>query len=133
VKTLLVAVREEDRQEAAAIAGHEFRVYLASTIKEAISITASADLDGIICGAHLNEGTMFDFVQLVRSHPKTAALPVVVVRAKAGRLNQESYKAIELACAEKGVPYIDAVELVELLGEDAGYAELRRRIHGFVP
>jgi hypothetical protein len=128
MKTLLVAVQAEDRQQAAVIAAHEFRVYIASTAKEAVAMLPAKGLDGVVCGVHFNDGDPFSFFQQVRAHPGGSSLPFIVVKGADGRLHPQSYVAVEMACTQEQIPYLDAGMLVQQHGIEAGYAELRRRI-----
>lgn len=130
MKTLLVAVRAEDRDQASVIAAHEFRIYLASSAREALSMLGAAGIDGIVCGLHFNDGDPFSFLHQVRSHPHGASLPFIVVKAsEGGRLHSESYAAVEMACAQEGVPYLDGGELVRRYGPEVGYEQLRQKIN----
>lgn len=128
MKTLLVAVQAEDRDQASAIAAYEFRIYLASSPREALSMLDAVGIDGIVCGVHFNEGNLFEFLRLVRRHPRGASLPLMVVKVLDGRLHPESYRAVEMACEEEGIPYLDAGDLIRQCGTEAGYAKLRERI-----
>jgi hypothetical protein len=129
MKTLLVAVRAEDRDQASVIAAHEFRIYLASETAQALSMLSAGHIDGVVCGVHFNDGDPFTFRRLVRKHPQGVSLPFVIVRAaERGRLHAASYVAVELACAEEGIPYIDSSDLISKYGLTGGYAELRKRI-----
>jgi PleD family two-component response regulator len=79
MKTLLVAVRAEDRDQASGRAADEFRIYLASTGKEALSMLDAVGIDGIVCGMHFNDGDPFEFLHKVRSHTLGASVPFIVV------------------------------------------------------
>jgi CheY-like chemotaxis protein len=132
MKTLLVAVRAEDKEQASVIAAHEFRVYLASTTKEALGMLSAIGLDGIVCGVHFNDGDPFEFLRQARRLPQAASLPFIMVKAVEGRLHAESYRAVEMACAQEGLPYLDAAELIRQYGPDVGYAKLRQLIAGIL-
>lgn len=132
MKTLLVAVTPQDHDQASVIAAHQFRIYIASSTNEALSMLGCGDIDGIVAGVHFNDGNVFEFLRTVRTNPNYSKIPFIVVRAAHGRLRQDSYRAVEIACAQEGVAYIDGVELVARLGEDAGHAELRRRVQEIV-
>lgn len=128
MKTLLVGVRAQDREQAAVIAGREFRIYLATSLAEGRSLLTVDDLDGIVVGVHFNDGDFFEFLNVARAIPRTAALPFIVVKAVEGRLRPDSYAAIAAACACEHVPYIDAAQMVRNDGTEEGYSRLRKRL-----
>jgi hypothetical protein len=132
MKTLLVAVLSEDRAQVPGLAADAFTVCIASSLKEAKSVLDSGGIYGIVCGVHFNEGDFFEFLAMVRANPETSSLPFIVVKGAEGRLHPESYRVVEMACEQQRIPYLDATEMVQRLGIEAGNAELRRTIGHFL-
>lgn len=132
MKTLLVAVTPQDGDHASVIAAYQFRIYLAFSMAQAMSTLGCGHIDGVVAGVHFNDGDVFEFLRAVRASPCFSEMPFIVVRAAQGRLHEDSYRAIQMACEHEDVVYLDVVDLVERFGLHAGHAELRRRVQEIV-
>ncbi|MDB5822034.1 MAG: hypothetical protein JWR21_738 [Herminiimonas sp.] len=128
MKTLLLAVRPEDRELVVDAAGGEFNAVIVTSLAEARSALAG-QIDAIVCGVHFNEGNMLSFLDEVWADVKSKNIPFLCVKGAAGRLHPESYAATKMICEQRGVEFLDVTQMIEDMGRDHVYEKIRKRLH----
>jgi hypothetical protein len=131
MKTLLFAVRPEDRDLVTDAAAGEFDFVIVTSPAEAHAALAG-HIDAIVCGVHFNEGNMLAFLDDVRTNAKTERTPFLCVKGADGRLHPESYAATKMVCEQRGVEFIDVTQMIKDLGRDYVFGELRKRLHAIL-
>lgn len=128
MKTLLVAVQEEDQELVSDVAAGEFDMVVVTSLPEARKALLGS-IDAIACGVHFNEGNMLSFLDDVRANPKTENTPFLCVKGSDGRLHPASYVATKVICGQRDVEFIDVPQMIKQFGREHAYGEVRKRLH----
>lgn len=101
-----------------------FRVVHASTLQQA-AVLVRPDTPLVLCGAHFDDGRMYDLLRHLKAQPALAAVPFVAVRATPGELDDVIYESVKIATTALGANgFIDMVRLQA----QHGHEEARRRL-----
>ena len=79
----------------------------------------------VVCGAHFDEGRMYDLLRLMKADPALARLPFVAVRLLEGELDDALYESVKIAVRALGG---DAFVDLPRWSRKYGAAEAGRRL-----
>lgn len=123
---LLLAVRPEDRPMAMAALGEEFDVAIAYTYNEA-EAALRAGVVMVVCGAHFDDGRMFDLLRLVKGDPAYAKIPFIPVLGRLPANSSAMAQSIRNATAALGADgFVDISRLERRMGEQEMADKLRQ-------
>jgi hypothetical protein len=123
---LLLAVRPQDRPLAMAALGDEFEVVVAHTYAEAVAaLRRGTDL--LVCGAHFDDGRLFDLLRLVKSDPALARIPFIPVLDELPANSPAMAQSIRNATAALGADgFIDLSRMSARMGQEQMLDKLRQ-------
>lgn len=123
---LLLAVRPEDRPMVAAALGGEFDLAVAYTYNEA-EAALRAGVVMVVCGAHFDDGRMFDLLRLVKGDPAYAKIPFIPVLGQLPANSSAMAQSIRNATAALGADgFIDLSRLSQRMDQQQMTDKLRR-------
>lgn len=101
-----------------------FDVVHASTMQQALALVRP-DTSLVLCGAHFDDGRMYDLLRHLKAQPALASVPFMAVRALPGELDDVIYESVKIATTALGANgFIDMVRLQA----QHGHEEARRRL-----
>ncbi len=130
---LLLAVRPQDRPLATAALGEEFDVAIAYTYNEAEAILREGVLM-VVCGAHFDDGRMFDLLRLVKGDPALAKIPFIPVLGKLPANSPAMARSIRNATTALGADgFLDLSRMSARMGQQQMLDKLRQMAREALP
>lgn len=127
-KKLLLAVRPIDLPAVSTALGDGFNVVITHHLEEA-KAELGADIGLIACGVHFDDGMLFELLDAARSTPATESTPFYVLFKAEQGYSKPIIDGIRRASKLLGATdFIDLLELVQTLGEDAAKEFIRKNI-----
>lgn len=131
-RKVLIAVRPADLRVVSEALGSEFDLIFCHTLKDAVA-NLSADIGLIACGVRFDNGRMFEFLNAVKAHPATQALPFYLILGTEKGYSKAIMHGIKSAAALKGVTeFTDLAGLQAKLGKEDAHELLRAVIRKYV-
>jgi hypothetical protein len=123
---ILVAVRSKDRQDISRALGAEFNVVFCDTFEKArLQLDESIGL--VVCGAHFDDGRMFDLLRHLKEDVRTQLIPFLVIFGNRPEYSPAILHSIQSASEILGARgIIDFSTLSEDLGEARAFAHFRQ-------
>jgi hypothetical protein len=131
-KKVLVAVRPGDLHIVSEAFGPEFDLIICHTLKDALA-NLSGNIGLIACGVRFDNGRMFEFLNAVKAHPETRALPFYLILGAGKGYSKAILQGIKSAATVMGVTeFTDLSGLETKLGKEDAYELLRAVIRKHV-
>lgn len=131
-KRILIADNRDGFAVLAKVLGDEFTLVPTHTLTEGMDLLHNASLarfppiDAIVCGQHFDGSQMLRFLESVKAHAPSRAIPFLCCRATPTSLRTTALAAMREACEALGaVAYIDLPELARDAGEERAAVEFR--------
>jgi len=128
-KSILLAIRPDDRALVSAALGSEFNIVVCHTCKEA-EAALHQDLALIACGVHFDHGAMFDLLRAAKANLDTQSVPFFLLIADGSKYSEPVLKGIRTAAKVLGATaLVDLSKLKLQLGEKQAYEALRHVVN----
>jgi hypothetical protein len=124
---ILIAAGAAGSERLRSILDAHHNLFFASTVQEALDISATSDL--LVCGFEFDESRMFDFLRVLNKDPVLQNKPRLCVRFFATNTPGEVIDGLELAARAVGArEMIDVPALEEKFGADQADEKIRESI-----
>lgn len=120
--TILVAAMRPTIRTVQELFAGEAKVISATRMAEALRLLRGG-VDVILCSVQFDESRMFEFLRVVKSNPRTRAIPFICFRHLDSVLRPTSFRGLEMACKAWGAEFLD----VSALRADPSAAEAQAR------
>lgn len=125
-RTVLVAIRPEDKALAAAIIDNAYRAVYCHTYEQA-QACLDEGIYAVVCGVHFDNGKVFDYLRCVRTHPAARNIPVFILLGNSSRYSPSIVHGMRRAAEVLGVTaFTDLIRLTDKVGREQAIAILRQ-------
>ncbi|KIF79795.1 hypothetical protein TSA66_01435 [Noviherbaspirillum autotrophicum] len=125
-RTLLLAIRPDDKPLATAIIDDDYHAVYCHTYEQA-QACLDEDIYAVVCGIHFDNGKVFDYLRHVRTHPAGRDIPVFILLGNSSRYSPSIVHGMRRAAEVLGVTaFTDLIRLVDKVGKERAIDLLRQ-------
>ena len=124
-RTLLLAIRPEDKPLATAIIDNDYHALYCHTYEQA-QACLHEEIYAVVCGIHFDNGKVFDYLRHVRTHPTMRDIPVFILLGNSSRYSPSIVHGMRRAAEVLGVTaFTDLIRLIDKVGKERAVELLR--------